>query len=492
MTAYLIKVILCSAVFWAVHRFVLANQKIPVFNRFYLLFALVFSGIAPKISIELPAMNDVEPYVVSSSLPSALMPRFEPSPAAEATFLTDSQTPLPIEVLFWGIYFIITAFFLVRFIKNIVAIVLKIRQNQIIKTDELNIVLIPQKTMPHSFLNYVFMNIADYENRNVEREIWCHERVHVVQKHSFDVLFVEILAVFCWFNPMLFLYRKAIVLNHEFLADQGVIRTFQNPISYQYLLLNKISEASGLQLSSQFNYLITKKRLIMLNKVTTPARAWATQITVFVFFVAITFAFSDLSQAQSPTERKPVATTPATEKGVSPALLEEYQTIALRNVEIKKTKNGGKSYRFKELNDSDQNRLETIFKAMSKAQQAQQKYWMFPPAKPLPKIMPTEKAFESYKNAKMYGVWIDGRKVKNSVLDNHKASDFSQVFISKLYKNARTGVTYNFQLDLETNEYYEKEKAKTLANKKWSLFLNDFFKPYDISLNPYGIRLEQD
>ena len=127
-------------------------------------------------------------------------------------------------------------------------------------------------------------------------------------------------------------------------------------------------------------------------------------------------------------------------------------------VKTKRSKDGrAKSFFINQPSDIDYNRLESIFKLMSKTQQADQEFSIRPPFKPSPKTTPTEKEFESYKNPKIYGVWIDDKKVNNKVLNEYKASDFSQVFISKLYLNAQKtiGYKYKYQLGLETHEYYE-------------------------------------
>ena len=464
MITYLLKVTLCSALFWAVYHFLLANQKMHVFSRFYLLFALVFSGVAPLISVELPA---IKPDSVSSSeqivkyidigSKTALLPPI----SAQPTVLFEQNISL--ETMLWTIYWIVTTFLLFRFLRNIRHILTKINQNKVVDNEQFKIILLAENATPHSFLNYVFMSQEDYESRNIEREILCHESTHVIQKHTLDILFIELLIVFFWFNPVLFLYRKAIKLNHEFLADSRVVHTYQNPTIYQYLLLNKTLQTNGLQLTSQFNFLITKKRLVMMNKITTPARIWATQMAVSVIFVAITFAFSDLSLAQNP------APTPSIEKGVSQTVVKEYQNIGDKYI----TKKNGNIYIGSPTNE-ELLRLDAIFKAMSEEQQGQQRFKVILSPPHLPKDSPTEKEFESYKNPKVYGVWVDGRKIKNSVLDNYKASDFALAFVSRLYPNAQKviGYKYKFQLDLETDAYYEKQRAE-MSKKTMMLFVNN-------------------
>ena len=129
-------------------------------------------------------------------------------------------------------------------------------------------VLLDEKTLPHTFLNTIFINKSDYENRNIEDEFYTHELTHVAQKHTLDVLFIEIIKCVFWFNPILIFYKKAIQLNHEFLADEKVVNSYNNIPVYQSLLLSKANEKQPYYLASNLNYLVTKKRLIMMSKKT--------------------------------------------------------------------------------------------------------------------------------------------------------------------------------------------------------------------------------
>lgn len=214
-----------------------------------------------------------------------------------------------------------------------------------------------------------------------------------------------------------------------------------------------------------------------MQKNTTPLRAFGLQAAAFVTILGVGIAFADLSWAQTPAPPTIQPTSGAkaisNPDGASPEAIAEYQKLV--NKYLTKGVHNGKEWSRLDLpNETDRARLEVLFKSMSEAQQLQQQYAMNPPLKPLPRITPTEKEFESYKNPKIYGLWLDGKKVPNSVLDNYKASDFSQVFISRLYKNAQAtiGYKYKFQLDLETTAYYEKYRAEKLADKRYYLGFN--------------------
>ena len=99
--------------------------------------------------------------------------------------------------------------------------------------------MVNEETLPHTFLNYIFVNKEEYLEKKVEEALITHELTHAKELHSLDVMVVEVLKVVFWFNPLLYWYKKAIQLNHEFIADQKVISSHGYIKEYQSLLLTK-------------------------------------------------------------------------------------------------------------------------------------------------------------------------------------------------------------------------------------------------------------
>ncbi|MCU0341672.1 MAG: M56 family metallopeptidase [Spirosomaceae bacterium] len=484
MMLYLFKFVVGSVLLWAVYHLLLRREKLYVFSRFFLLLGLCFSAFMPLISIELPISNlPTQPFLpiynsheTFSSL-GVEPPASKLSAASTSPTFTTYDTEISVVFLVWGLYALITSVLLFRFLQNLWQIRLKIVQNEVVLKNDLRVVLLPYPTTPYSFGSYVFVNKQEYETETIEPEIWQHEQAHVQQRHSWDILLVEFFRAFAWFNPVLWLYRRAIVLNHEFLADAHVLRQHINPPVYQYLLLHRFTRSAHYSLSSSFNYQITKLRFAMMNKNTSRSRAVALQVTAILLIVVVGLAFSDLGWGQNPAPLSPTATSkiPSNPDGATSSEIAEYEAFAKKYVKKKIARNGKEViYVGEGMIEKDRARMQELFLAMNKDQQVQQEYIMHPPMKPLPKTTPTEKELEAYKNPKVYGVWIDGKKVANTALNKYKASDFSQVFVSRLYKNAQAtiGYKYKFQLDLETNTYYEKQKAAALADTKYWFWVN--------------------
>ena len=450
MITYFLKVILCSAVFIFTYKILLENAKIHRFNRYYLFTVLLLSFIIPAITFS----TYTSPFPATEN--ETLNADFSAySQVIQILPSTDSSNN-GFSILF-TIYLVITAFLIFRFFNNIKNILSKARNSRVVPYKGSKIVLLKEDLTPHSFLHYIFISNEEYCNGTFNDEILVHEYAHIQQKHSYDILLIEIIHTFFWFNPFLFFYRKAIQLNHEFLADQVVIDTYQNIVGYQSLLIDKASKNKTYSLTSQFNYSITKKRLIMMAKTKSLANAICRQIAIIPVLTLSIFLFSTKSIAQETSVLKAKDNVaPSSQEGVSQELLNEYDQIVNKT----KTKNGIPS--FYKFSDADKSRLETIYLSMSKEQQAKQIVIFMPAPAPLPRIVPTKKQIESWKNSKVYGLWIDNIRVNNSELTKYQNTDFSQVMVSKLGKNTVNYGKHYYQVNLMTNKEYESYYKKSL------------------------------
>ncbi|SER47326.1 M56 family metallopeptidase [Flavobacterium frigoris] len=173
----------------------------------------------------------------------------------------------------WSIYALVTAILLFRFARNIIKLNTKTKSNTAIDYKNSKLVLLKEETLPYTFLNTIFINEAAYYNRKIEKELYTHELIHVTQRHTLDVLVIETLKALFWFNPIFIFYKKAIQLNHEFLADEKVVKAHHNIPFYQNLLISKANANPTYYLASNLNYSVTKKRLIMMTKTTSISRA---------------------------------------------------------------------------------------------------------------------------------------------------------------------------------------------------------------------------
>lgn len=323
MTVFLIKSTLSMLVFLLFYKLVLEREKMHRINRFLLIFALIFSIMIPFVTFELISENPI----VTPSISSYVIP--------EIYIGNQMQTTAPIftfENILWSIYTFGFLVFLFRFVRNLILLLRRIHEGEKIKKDGFTLVLIQDEMLPHSFWNYVFVNRNEYENNLIDDELFVHEKAHITQKHSLDILFIEALQILFWFNPLIYLYKKAIKLNHEFLADQKVNETFKEVVQYQKLLLQK-AVGNLVPIASNLNYSITKKRFVMMTKNQSKLMTISKTCFTLLLFGAMFFTFSAKGQEENTktSEDKYLILDKKTEKSkeVSP---EEFE-IAKQNEE---------------------------------------------------------------------------------------------------------------------------------------------------------------
>jgi beta-lactamase regulating signal transducer with metallopeptidase domain len=451
MVPYCINTIICSGLLFFLYKALLENEKMHVFKRFYLLFSIVVSLTTPLITISFYSEPDQQ----------VALQYFSNEPV---DFIME-QSPVHIEEQTNKIIvFVIIAYVsglmigLFRFVKKVSYFFKAHKEAEQILFNQAKLVLLQEEVVPHSFLNNIFLNKQEFKNRLIEDEILEHELAHVKQLHSLDVLFAQLVQCIFWFNPFFIFYKRAIQLNHEFLADEAAVRSSNNPLTYQQLLLNKASGGQQLSLASQFNYSIIKKRLVMITQQTSPRVSLFKKMAIIPLLAITVFLFAKKETIAQKTEPPKIRTEmPSTQEGVSQDLLKEYESIVNKHKRV--TENGNPDY--SPFSSEEEARLLNIYKQMSKEQQEKQQVrfmansggWFKPTGGP------TNEQLKTWLDAKKYYVKIDGRKIKNEQLVNHKPEEFVQVWVYKPIKGSTDWGKYYAQINLMTKESYAKQVA---------------------------------
>jgi tetratricopeptide (TPR) repeat protein len=163
------------------------------------------------------------------------------------------------------VYFIGASFFLVRFLANFVWIFAYVLKHKTQHISGMKVVRFEKNISPFSFLNYVFISKKQYPEEDLSKII-AHEKVHIQQKHSIDLILLELLLVFQWFNPFVWFYKRAIKITHEYLADNGTLNSGIDLPSYQYSLLNQALHENNFEMVSSYNFSIKKRIKMMMQK----------------------------------------------------------------------------------------------------------------------------------------------------------------------------------------------------------------------------------
>lgn len=126
--------------------------------------------------------------------------------------------------------------------------------------------LLPKAQEPYSFFKWICIHPATHTDKELD-EILIHEQTHVEEYHSIDILLAQSAIILCWFNPFVWLLRKEVRINHEYLADKHVITAGHDKKTYQYHLIGMQHQpVAAANLYNNFSVLPLKKRIKMLNK----------------------------------------------------------------------------------------------------------------------------------------------------------------------------------------------------------------------------------
>jgi beta-lactamase regulating signal transducer with metallopeptidase domain len=235
MIAFIIKSTFSLLVIYLFYIIFLAKDNMPRFNRFYLLGGNVFSIIISLVVIRINV--PITPVLTSVTI------NYQIDTKITHLEITIPQTNHSFSILwiFYAVYIVIALLLLIRFTINILRLVKMQHNNPKIVQDGFKIVLVKNQTLPFSFMTSVFVDEAMYKNSSITKELLLHEFAHIKQNHSLDIIFIEILQVLFWFNPLIWLYKKAIQLNHEYLADHAVVDSDIRIQRYQDLLMQTVS-----------------------------------------------------------------------------------------------------------------------------------------------------------------------------------------------------------------------------------------------------------
>lgn len=462
---YILKLVVCSASFLLVYLFLLQREKMFGFNRIFLLSGLVLPFFIPLLTFQLNLSSEAALIPPAEEWVPAL-------PAQTESVAHSGQIPAeaPDNYLLLT-YLVITAVLFLRFAVNLQSIWRNIRSHEHILLPDHTLVLLDQPVSPHSFMGYIFVNRKDWQENRIEKEILHHECLHGKLYHSADILLIEFLQVFSWFNPVLYFYKRAIGLNHEYQVDEQVLKHFNDPRKYQLLLLNQAIMPAR-RFSHSFNYIHLKKRIRMIS-----AKPDSVMIQLKIAFAVIftggsaflfagkTFARQNSGETALPMQQRPSVTD------ISGS--EEFDQLASKALthSVK-----GKEYRF---TAAETNRMGDLYAQMTEEEKMKQKLTLTPkkhnPSKGNP---PSREQFESFKDPKIYGVWLDGKRVPNHILNKYQHTDFADFSQSILLKSAVHYGQYKYHLDLSTvfafQAYANEVKKDTSRYMIW--YKQDFYR----------------
>ena len=259
------KVAVVLTVFYMFYRLLLSKDTFHRFNRIVLLGTAALSFVLPLCVITIHK-------VVTLPAVQATGQVFEGTAVGVVTAAEASQPLWP--YVTFAVFAVgalgILAIAIISIIK-VVDIISK-GEHQILEGGEV-LVIVDAGTVPFSWMRYIVLSREDYESGYTQ--ILTHERAHIALRHSWDIIFVDMITALQWFNPAMWMLKADLRAIHEFEADDAVLRSGADIKEYQYLLIRKAVSKSGYSVANSFNHSTLKARItMMLNKKSSRLSAW--------------------------------------------------------------------------------------------------------------------------------------------------------------------------------------------------------------------------
>jgi beta-lactamase regulating signal transducer with metallopeptidase domain len=243
--------------FYLAYHFLVRKETFFDGNRWFLLAGLFTSALLPLffikriIWVERPKIS-IEDLVAYSQQSPAITKEIQ---AVEAFDWMQ---------LIWISYTLIALLLVIKIVLNLLSLHRMLRQQQVIKKERFKLINLNENIAPFSFFNYIVYNSDLYSNEELQ-SILLHEKIHSQERHSVDVMISKVFCIIFWFNPFIWLYKKAIAQNLEYIADQKAIQQLDDRQAYQKALLKVVSHQNCLSITNHFYQSLIKKRIVMLN-----------------------------------------------------------------------------------------------------------------------------------------------------------------------------------------------------------------------------------
>lgn len=255
---YLMEANLYLGVFYLCYCLFLNRETHYNMNRAYLLFSCLAAFILPVV--QLGILKPTAKVVAASYAIS------ESASLQQTASITSPATLKPAFTWNDGLMYAYLAgaiIFLLILLLKLYKLVRLAKLNNRVINNGYNIVQLDEPNTAFSFFKYLFIGASPQVNDIVIR----HELVHIRQKHSADILFIELLKVVNWFNPFIYLIQRSLRAVHEYIADEQTASTGSGALAYSSFLVENAYGLGGASVThSFFNYNLLKKRIIMLHQ----------------------------------------------------------------------------------------------------------------------------------------------------------------------------------------------------------------------------------
>ncbi|WP_343706561.1 M56 family metallopeptidase [Flavobacterium sp.] len=267
------------AMFYFAYIFLLRKETFFNSSRWFLIAGLITSVVLPfvvytkVIWVEAPPAlapapiittteNAVKNIPVSNQDAIVYTPQYKPT---KVTVVEEENFEINWSLVLAAVYGIGFLAFMIKFALDFYSLNSVLKGKKIEQQSDFKFIDVDENIAPFSYFDYIVYNSSLYTAAELEN-ILEHEKVHSDQKHTVDVLISRIFCILFWFNPIVWLYKKAILQNLEFIADSEASKKIADKKAYQYTLLKITTHETCVAITNHFYQSLIKKRIVMLNK----------------------------------------------------------------------------------------------------------------------------------------------------------------------------------------------------------------------------------
>ncbi|KQB98945.1 M56 family metallopeptidase [Pedobacter sp. Hv1] len=276
----LFKINLVLVLFAAAYYLILRRLTFYVINRIFLVFGILFSTIYPFIDLTDFFFNQThvnqETVVKMNQQVTALVP---------SNLIT----------AYWGwislLFYIGVVFMAFRLLIQFVSLYKMHQKSAPGSIADYQVRILTEPVSPFSFWQTVYINPSLHKEQEL-KTILAHENIHVKQWHSLDIILAELSVVFYWFNPGVWLMKRAVKENLEFITDEKILKKGIDKKAYQYSLLDVGTLVPSVPIVNNFNLSDLKKRIKMMNVKRSSRLTLSRYLLVLPVLLLTTLAFT--------------------------------------------------------------------------------------------------------------------------------------------------------------------------------------------------------
>ena len=255
LLVYQLKVGLCLIAFYLLWKLLLSRETLHRFNRVLLLTVTILAFVLPWVKLTLNQSSAVSDGIIDIEGLLAI-----------GSIEADSQSAATWNLIGFAyiIYMIGMVVLLLWHIYNGWNLRRLLRQGtteRMPNGDRLH-VMAAVDIAPFSYFRHIV--ISEHDMHEASEQILTHEQAHIRLGHSYDVLFMDVVLLFQWWNPAAWLLRGELKQVHEYEADEAVLEKGVDARQYQLLLIRKSVGDQLFSMANNLNYQSLKKRIRMM------------------------------------------------------------------------------------------------------------------------------------------------------------------------------------------------------------------------------------